>query len=178
VRKPSSRIAAAPMALLAAAFAAGLSSCAPAGFVDGRDRGEWKDGSGTEVAWSPKKPAIGDLVRVEASLPTGAGWELKRPGGEALAPIESEYRGGGAALRWSFRVKAAGDYGLGATVLWSVSSVAGQAAELKTRDSGELWSGRAPRSASAASPSLTPAKGAPGAAPPGAAAPAVPQANT
>jgi len=192
-RLASVRAAAVVAFALAAAFAAGLSACAESGFVDGRDRGEWKDGAGTAVAWSPKKPAIGDLVHLEAALPA-AGMDLKLPGGEAPQPIDRLYRSdGGVTIRWSFRVKAAGDYGLGATTLWSTASVAGQAAELKTHDSGALWSGKGSCDASPANPgppSLTPVKRAPPVAPqsapsPGAApgasgggASAVPQANT
>ena len=167
-------------ALLAAASAC-LCSCGRGSFVDGRDRGEWRDGAGVAVAWSPKKPAIGDLVHLEAQLPTTAGLELKIPGGQGLPPIGREYRGGGLSLRWSFRVKAAGDYGLGATSLWSVSSVAGQATELRTHGADALWSGKASREASqpgSASPE-GPAKPASPALPaPSKAAPAVPQANT
>jgi hypothetical protein len=164
------------------AWAAGLSSCAAAGFVDSRDRGQWKDGAGAFAEWSPKRPAIGDLVRLEASLPSAKGMELKLPGGESPDPTDTLYRGdGGVTLRWSFRAKAAGDYCLGATPLWSVASVAGQAADLKTRDPDELWSGKPSLPAKPSVAPGSPTEGAPGSATPGAAgsgAAAVPQANT
>jgi hypothetical protein len=129
---------------LIAATAINLFSCGEAGFIDGRDHGEWSDGAGTSASWSPKEPTIGDLVHIEASSTTTAGLELKLPSGSNLSPIEREFLSSNVVVRWSFRVKSAGDYSFGDKKLWSVSTVAGNATELKTQDANKLWTGKAP----------------------------------
>ena len=135
-------------ALLLGALAFLMLSCAEGGFVDRSDRGDWK-GDGVEVRWSPAKPKLGDSVRVEASCARDAQPGLSLPDGSAVDPLALDYLPQGKLLRWSFRVKAAGDYKLGAQILWSAASVSGEANELKTHDPGQLWTGRAGRAGKA-----------------------------
>ena len=163
-----------------------LVSCAPPSFVNKRDAGSLIGVTDLDVRWSPSKPAIGDLVHLEARLTTGtvgaaktAGTvsdantagsvgaantvgtantgdpantpstantvrtiDLIPPNGETISPLSQNYDSGGVTIRWSFRVKAAGDYVLGKTKLFSVISVAGTSTELKKFDANGLWNGR------------------------------------
>ena len=157
--------------LIAIATVLALFSCAPASFVNQRDAGTIIGVTNLSVRWSPSKPAIGDAVHLEARLSTAtastattagtvgaantAGTantvgaantarsiDLILPNGETIAPLSQDYESGGVTIRWSFRVKAAGDYVLGKTKLFSIISVAGTSTELKKCDANGLWNGR------------------------------------
>ena len=132
--------------LLAFVLAPILFSCGARPFIDARDRAELKDDSGMSARWSPKRPAIGDLVRVEASIPGRTGEALASPLGypepEETAPLSKLNLPGSVLLRWSFRVKSPGEYRLGNRVLFEAASLAKDATELKTADANALWTGR------------------------------------
>jgi len=136
--------------LIAFTVSSVLVSCAPSSFVNKRDAGTLIGVTGLSVNWSPAKPAIGDLVHLEARLSTGAANtsgaasadDLVPPNGETIPPLSHDYGSGDVTVRWSFRVKAAGDFTLGGKKLFSVISVVGTSTELKKLNANGLWNGR------------------------------------
>ena len=163
-----------------------LVSCAPSSFVNGRDAGTLIGVTEVSVRWSPAKHAIGDVVHLEARLSPGSAKatrgsasgdantvidantsgaasadDLVPPNGETIQPLSHDYGSGDVTVRWSFRVKAAGDYTLGEKKLFSVISVAGTSTELKKFDANGLWTGRieAAKAAQQAAPQSAPANG-------------------
>jgi len=176
--------------LIALAAVSVLASCAPSSFVNKRDSGTLIGVTNLSVRWSPAKPAIGDSVHLEARLsqsfvsastanPVGTAnsvgaTDLVPPNGETITPLSNDYRSGDVTVRWSFRVKAAGDYMLGGKKLFSVISVAGTSTELKKLDAAGLWNGSieqsakavqqtAPQSMPQAAPQAAPGNGSPAA---------------
>jgi hypothetical protein len=128
-----------------------LPSCGPKPFIDAREASTLKDDSGATVSWTPKRPAIGDLVRIEASIPGEDGEALSLPSGypdpDDASPLSIRRLLDSRLLRWSFRVKSPGEYRLGSHILFAAESVAKDGTELKTADANALWAGTASRNA-------------------------------
>lgn len=151
------RLALLPPLALAALL---LLGCGSRPFIDARNSGGLEDGSGARISWSPRRPAIGDLVRLEARFPGEAADALAFPPGypdaAAGAPLSNQRLPEGSRTRWSFRVEAPGGYRLGGRLLFEAESLAKDGTELKTLDANALWAGTASRNAK---PAAAPAAG-------------------
>ena len=153
--------------LIALTVSSGMVSCARSSFVNKRDAGTLIGITDLSVRWSPSKPAIGDLVHLEARLSPGVvgaannvgAFDLNLPNGETIEPLSHDYGTGEVTVRWSFRVKAAGDYALGGKKLFSAVSVAGDSTELKEFDANGLWNGRIEKAERQTAPQAVPANG-------------------
>jgi hypothetical protein len=145
--------------LLAFALAVASLSCAPRAFIDGRDFSAAIEGSGLRARWSPARPAVGDLVRLEADCPGNSAPLLAFPEGYpdsgAAAPLRVRGLPGSLELRWSFRVEAPGEYRLASLPLFTAKSEVKEGEDLASFEAQALWTGKGP---------LAPAKAAPEAA--------------
>lgn len=108
--------------------------------------------SGGEIRWKPAFPLIGDLVLVEAYLPSDRpdgsypDCAIVTPDGQRLDAQNFEFHPKGKKLFWSLRITQPGTWSFGleenSQNLWSSATIAGKETELKTLDAQELWSGR------------------------------------
>jgi hypothetical protein len=119
--------------------------------------GEWDDGNGTKITWSPARPEMGDLVSLtletgpQAKAAADSRVNIQAPDGRALEPLSRRYLLRNVLALWSFRIEAPGEYRWKGRALWSTESAAGKETELKTFEPQALWAGKAKSAASAAS---------------------------
>jgi hypothetical protein len=127
--------------------------------------GEWDDGGGTKITWSPARPEIGDLVSLtlvtetQDKLSADSGAVIQAPDGRELEPQRLRYMSRNVMAVWSFRIEAPGEYRWKGRALWTTESAAGNETELRTVEPQALWDGRAKGAESTATASAAPKNG-------------------